>query len=146
MESVFRGDAGAIGLIGYSFGGGVIANVSALLWNNPQFLDGETWVVYAGTMDAISTSLGGYAPFAMRASPALQWESDSLGLSLSQGYNFWEPNGDVRWSPLGGLPLIGAINQEIPLDNHGSIQFDPGVLFDIEQDAIQTFQNLGYGG
>lgn len=151
QEAIARGDADAIGLIGYSWGGGVISDLSNLLWNQYS-ATGNTWVVYAGTVDAINPSILGPGG-RVTTSPAFNWESSTLGLSLSEGVNYYETVGANHFlgSLEAGMPMNGAQNFQIlsvnngtvPL-NHSTIITDSTVLNGIYEGALLAFQNLIY--
>jgi hypothetical protein len=139
-----------IGLIGYSHGGGIIANLSLLLWNNR--VSGQlAAVVFAGTIDAVAYGSGPDCPFPplggyyyaagqvpVTKSPALNWQG--------VGVNYWEPNG---WSdlPVHGTNMNGATNYEISSLNirsidHSSIGVLPEVLAGIEIATDNAFGEL----
>ncbi len=147
LQAIARGGAGAIGLIGYSWGGGVVNNMSNLLWNQQSSL-GNTWVVYAGTIDAINNQswlgLTPSLPTALKISPADQWESSLLGQNFSMGTNYWEPKGDATFGIVGGASMTGAEIFEINNDDHSTIGTDQTVLNDVYQDALQAFLLLGF--
>lgn len=146
-----------IGIVGYSHGGGMIYNISRLLFlNNPNPMSAS--VVVAETIDAVAygsgpDSTGTISPIdgfyvhqPLQNSPALIWQTKGYN---SFGYNYWEPTGFAGGMGPGGnirgMNEVGAINRS-PFNflNHSNIAVNAQVLGSVEDDIAFVFSELSY--
>jgi hypothetical protein len=121
-----------VGLLGYSWGGGMTDNISNYLWSSVETPLSMS-VVYAGTIDAVQ--YGTSSPLA--DSPATIWGGT--------GFNYYEDYGDFPWyhQPHGALLPGSNVTNSGPYSlTHSSIGIDLPVLVMAELDLYGVFGSL----
>jgi len=137
-----------VGLIGYSHGGGMIANISNLLY----FLGTPfgTKVVFAATIDAVEYGTGPDSLMDPQngSDVSSPLEYSPVTIWGGSGFNYWEPNGWLGLTGyldrICGVSMSGVSNYELDYDNHSTIALDNGVLLGIENDLDNVFYSLSF--
>jgi hypothetical protein len=118
-----------VGLIGYSFGGGVADNLSTYLFNqaNAGNAPGTLSVAYAGTIDPIVYLTGGIP---LLTSPATLWGG--------VGFNYYESQGGAALTDGSSNQLFGPSPPYV----HVTIGFHQYVFDSLEDDLALTYDSF----
>ena len=134
-----------VGLIGYSHGGGMIANIAEDMYfdsNTPLLAS----VVYAATIDAVQygTQPGGLYDFVpLKYSPAEDPNWNFGGFAV----NYFEPSGFHGSGYVGlvhGISMPNALNIPITSNNHQQLGQNLSVLAGVEFELGQLWSLLSF--